>query len=345
MLAYGREGGGLCAEIRFFNIIFEGLNVDHGRQILLRLRYASDRTLFLPLEQIVDTMLHELVHIVHGPHNAEFDAMWNHLRDEHETLLRKGYTGEGFLSEGRRLGGSAMPLREVRRLARAAAEKRRQKNAQITTASGLRVGGSAAGPDQDIRRIMADAAERRKRTIRGCGNATRNDNEIRIISESATRNGVKTKADEDTANDAAIAQALWELVQEDERAKYGPDYIAPAAQDQMGNGGGAVLRLGKAPQAQSLQSLLDGSSTASLDLGSGWTCTICTLHNPPTFLCCDACGIERGGDATAAISPSWPSKQRQTLLDASSNRRQPPDFVDLTNSPPLCAVARPWGSE
>jgi hypothetical protein len=38
-----------------------GLNVNSGQQILIRLRYPSNRRSFLPLEQALDTMLHECV--------------------------------------------------------------------------------------------------------------------------------------------------------------------------------------------------------------------------------------------------------------------------------------------
>lgn len=36
-----------------------GLNYDRGRKICLRLRYAGDDRQFLPLEDVIDTMLHE----------------------------------------------------------------------------------------------------------------------------------------------------------------------------------------------------------------------------------------------------------------------------------------------
>ena len=36
-----------------------GLNVNRGAKILLRLRHAGDERQFLPIEQVVDTMLHE----------------------------------------------------------------------------------------------------------------------------------------------------------------------------------------------------------------------------------------------------------------------------------------------
>ncbi|KAI5295630.1 hypothetical protein KEM52_000762, partial [Ascosphaera acerosa] len=77
-----------------------GLNQHYGSniQIFLRLRHHGDHSQFLPLDQVTDTMLHELAHIVIGPHNAQFNALWNQLRDELTELVMKGYSGEGFLS-------------------------------------------------------------------------------------------------------------------------------------------------------------------------------------------------------------------------------------------------------
>lgn len=36
-----------------------GININHGEKICLRLRYPSDDSQFLPLDQVLDTMLHE----------------------------------------------------------------------------------------------------------------------------------------------------------------------------------------------------------------------------------------------------------------------------------------------
>jgi len=169
-----------------------GLNVNRGQRILLRLRYPGDRNQFLPIEQVTDTMLHELSHIVHGPHDAKFHALWNQLRDEHEGLALKGYTGEGFLSDGHRLGGShRVPMHEARRLARAAAEKRRV----LSAGSGQRLGGTVPRPGQDIRNVIVNAVERRNKTLQGCGNTNHNEREIRDISDSATRNGFRTQGE------------------------------------------------------------------------------------------------------------------------------------------------------
>lgn len=42
-----------------------GLNVNAGQKICLRLRYPSDQRQFLPIEQVVDTMLHEYVTVIY----------------------------------------------------------------------------------------------------------------------------------------------------------------------------------------------------------------------------------------------------------------------------------------
>ncbi|KAI1138073.1 WLM-domain-containing protein [Hypoxylon sp. FL0543] len=285
-----------------------GLNVDRGQRICLRLRYPGDRTQFVPIEQVVDTMLHELAHIVHGPHDAKFHALWNQLRDEHEGLVMKGYTGEGFLSTGHRLGGRGVPMDEARRLARVAAEKRRT----LHKGSGQKLGGAAPRPGQDIRKTIVDAVERRNNTLRGCANDNRTQHEIHEIADTATRNGFKTKAEEDAANDAAIAQALWELVQEDEKAKKGDNYIPPSTSTQTWASGGTSTSTSGLREAENDRDRGDGRST--------WTCDICTLVNPVSFLCCDACGTERGEKAT------------QSLAGRSSNKQR--TFIDLTQSPP-----------
>ncbi|KAJ5037463.1 uncharacterized protein L3040_007638 [Drepanopeziza brunnea f. sp. 'multigermtubi'] len=213
-----------------------GLNINGGQKICLRLRYAANKNNFLPMEQVVDTMLHELAHNVHGPHDEKFHALWDQLRKEYEDLISKGYTGEGFLSDGQRLGGMRVSEEEARRIARNAAEKRRT----LHSGSGQKLGGRPVPAGTDIRSVIVDAIERRNIVMKGCGENNKSDREIIDLTEEATQSGFKTKADEDDANDRAIAQALWELVQEDEKKRYGKDYIQPTASNPTGNGGGEV---------------------------------------------------------------------------------------------------------
>jgi hypothetical protein len=201
-----------------------GLNINRGYKICIRLRYHNNTDLFLPLEQIVDTMLHELSHNKWGEHDSKFHALWDELRDEYETLVRKGYTGEGFMSAGRRLGGGRPPTeRDLRELARAGAEKRRTMST-LSAGSGRRLGGSDIMLGQDAREVIAGQALLRNTINKGCG-STRSD--AGSLAQSSLTPSFKTKAEEDDANDRAITQALYELMEEEETAKLNGTFATP----------------------------------------------------------------------------------------------------------------------
>ncbi|KAJ5115244.1 hypothetical protein NUU61_001003 [Penicillium alfredii] len=296
-----------------------GLNVNSGQKICLRLRYASDQRQFLPIEQVVDTMLHELCHIVHGPHHQQFHALWNQLRDEQEELVIKGYTGEGFLSQGKRLGGQRIPLDEARRRARAAAEQRRV----LTKNSGRKLGGAPVLRGTDMRKVRADAAQRRIEVTQGCASGTDRSAEL---AEEASRNGFRTKAEEDDANEQAILQAFIELIQEEERERYGSSYVPPSQE----NPAGPRTRGSRTPSPAPSQSTSTqppaappADSFEALDLTAdnssyetSWTCPTCTLENPSNFLCCDVCAAERPPPSSTkstsgpAPTPSTSTKPR-----------------------------------
>ncbi|PNX86112.1 DNA damage response protein wss1-like, partial [Trifolium pratense] len=57
-----------------------GCNVGAGIEVKLRLRRPNRDSDFIPLDQVLDTMLHELCHNAHGPHNANFYKLWDELR-------------------------------------------------------------------------------------------------------------------------------------------------------------------------------------------------------------------------------------------------------------------------
>lgn len=263
-------------------------------------------------------MLHELCHIVHGPHDGKFHALWNQLRDEHQGLVMKGYTGEGFLSEGRRLGGSGsrIPQHEARRLAREAAERR----SRGTSMSGQRLGGSAPLPRQDMRRVIADAVERRNKTLRGCGTENLSEGQIRDIGQTATQNGFRTQAEEDEANETAIAQALWEMVQEEEKAKAKDSHGSPTPSEPTSGG----ERKPKGREA-------GRPEPSEADLGPDvWICGTCTLHNPSQYLCCSVCGTERSGKASRDM---WNSKGSTSKSKADSTQPTTTQVIDLTKTP------------
>ena len=213
-----------------------GLNINSGQKIQLRLRYPGDANQFLPLEDVLDTMLHELCHNVIGPHNAQFHALWDQLRDEQQALARKGYTGEGFLGRGQQVGGRRLPLHEASRLARQAAEQRRLA-AERTKGSGQRLGGMGIVRGQDPRRVIADAVERRLRIERGCASGTAAGDRVARDDNTKGVQVTTTQAGPEDENEATMMQAYIDLIQEDEREKFGGYYAPPSAENPAGSRG------------------------------------------------------------------------------------------------------------
>ena len=236
-----------------------------------------------------------------GPHNQQFHALWNQLRDEHEELALKGYTGEGFLSQGKRLGGQRIPLDEARRQARAAAEQRRI----LTKNSGQKLGGTRHLRGTDIRKLRADAAQRRIEVTQGCASGTDRSTEL---ADEASRNGFRTQAEEDDANERAIMEAFIELIQEEEREKYDSSYVPPSQENPAGPrtksspppaSSNTLPPMSKHPPVlpqETNQSAKDDPVDLTADNSSydaPWICPTCTLENQSTFLCCDVCAAER----------------------------------------------------
>ncbi|KAI9250023.1 WLM domain-containing protein [Sporodiniella umbellata] len=143
-----------------------GTNVNRGWKVNLRLRPSYDDTQFLEYKDILGTMLHEMVHIVRGPHDEQFYKILDELKAETELLMASGYTGDGFQSKGNLLGGVNVANH---RSAMAEAAKKREKLSKIMIpAGGVRLGGSAlknATPAQ----MAARAAQRRQQDNIWCG--------------------------------------------------------------------------------------------------------------------------------------------------------------------------------
>ncbi|EIW72788.1 hypothetical protein TREMEDRAFT_58958 [Tremella mesenterica DSM 1558] len=77
-----------------YNRVFAGRNWNHGQTIELVLRGASGR--FLPLPYIISVMCHEMAHI----------ELMAEIKTEVRALQAKGYYGDGFWSDGKRLRDS-----------------------------------------------------------------------------------------------------------------------------------------------------------------------------------------------------------------------------------------------
>ena len=121
-------------------------------------------------------------------------------------------------------------MNEARRQARAAAERRRT----LTAGSGQKLGGSAVRRGEDIRKVIADAATRRITVTKGCASGTERSKDL---VDETSRNGFRTKAEEENANEEAIMQAYIEMIQEEEREKYGKDYVQVSNSNPAGSQG------------------------------------------------------------------------------------------------------------
>lgn len=67
-----------------------GMNYFMGLKICLRLRDPNDEEKFLAVDEIVDTMLHELAHNIHDHHDESFHNFWYRLRGEYFELRLYG---------------------------------------------------------------------------------------------------------------------------------------------------------------------------------------------------------------------------------------------------------------
>ncbi|XP_009106867.2 uncharacterized protein LOC103832579 isoform X2 [Brassica rapa] len=136
-----------------------------GVQVKLRLRRVNNDGDFLSYHEILDTMLHELCHNAHGPHNASFYKLWDELRKECEELMSKGITGsgQGFDVPGKRLGGfSRQPTLSSLRATAAKAAEKRVRAGNLLPSGPQRLGGdSSIMSDLTPIQAAAMAAERR----------------------------------------------------------------------------------------------------------------------------------------------------------------------------------------
>uniref|UniRef100_A0A060TBG2 ARAD1B07348p n=1 Tax=Blastobotrys adeninivorans TaxID=409370 RepID=A0A060TBG2_BLAAD len=155
-----------------------GLNVNHGVKVCLRLRPPGNEGTFYPMEFVLGTMLHELAHNRHGPHDRKFYEYMDSLKAQFESLMLSGYTGEGFQSEGKVLGtrpGSRpgqVPLSVARERAVKAAERRKVlysgSGQKLGTIDGSNGSGVKAKEKKPLSVLVREAAERRQRDAKWC---------------------------------------------------------------------------------------------------------------------------------------------------------------------------------
>ena len=273
-------------------------------------------------------MLHELVHNVHGEHDKQFYALLEEITKEWELLSSKGYKGEGFFSQGQRLGKGHVFYKPS--VAATAADRRRIKDAVerrekgINVGPGRRLGGPEDPPPEgqtlgqsngqtlgeplggyrlgggfegenfmDPRRLAAIAAERRANDQKRCGARQASGDMTREI-QKAQKEGKKTQAkDMPTIIDLNDIQ----------------DYDLEDS----------IMNL----------SVPTGSSNRPITTQAGlgnWMCSLCTFTNPPLYLACKLCETERVLDQP--LSTNDPQSDAPRKLHAPETSFD--NFIDLT---------------
>ena len=137
-----------------------GLNINRGREIKIRLRpaHCSDGE-FYPFHHLLGTLLHELVHIVRGPHDTQFYKFLDELWEEYELDIGNR------MPDGSMVGGRQVSDGETNKLQILNAEKRASL-AKVMPQGGRKLGGSKV---KDLKKAILDAAERRAKDSKWCG--------------------------------------------------------------------------------------------------------------------------------------------------------------------------------
>ncbi|CAL1353939.1 unnamed protein product [Linum trigynum] len=276
-----------------------GLNVNGGVSVKLRLRRPNRDWDFYPYDQVLDTMLHELCHNAHGPHNANFYKLWDELRKECEELISQGIsgTGDGFDLPGRRLGGFSRqpPMTQLRQTALAAAEKRAKLGA-ILPSGPKRLGGDsnimdALTPVQ----AAAMAAERRLQDDIWCASQLvevsddEEDEPCDVAKGSSSSTGQTSRSS--NLNNAGRKRSR----EPSDTSNYPSSTGRPEScssnfsKDALASEAGSVH-----PSNYNME--VDPGATSDTDDPAMWECGTCTLLNPPLAPLCELCATERPRD-------------------------------------------------
>lgn len=267
-----------------------GLNVNKGMVIKIRLRPAhrGDHD-FLDFNDLLGTMLHELVHIARSPHDAFFYNLLDELWDEYESEI------DSRIPDGSVVGGRQMSDLEAKRIQIMSAEKRAALAKVMIPAGGRRLGGPGGSKQpKDLRQAIIGAAERRARDSKWCGGACDEidgnyddgklddmyDEIVAVVGAGPSNPSLGKRSSIPSKSNAKSLppQPKKRVLKESKRIKEKSDtpeviILYSSSDDEQGGPTSSKKRRIENTKQQHLE----------------WTCRVCTLINKPFFLACDAC--------------------------------------------------------
>ncbi|GME73186.1 unnamed protein product [Ambrosiozyma monospora] len=143
------------------------MNKNFGNTIYIRLRPASNENWFLPNEEIVETMLHELAHNRFQEHNQDFYSLLDELRNMYLECAIQGFEKQeqkvSDISVGMILGGTKVTSPENIREARLKKLSQVEENHLVESNPNKKVFVSESSKIRaaELREKMAIAAEQR----------------------------------------------------------------------------------------------------------------------------------------------------------------------------------------
>jgi hypothetical protein len=273
-----------------------GTNLNRGQKISLRLRQPFDDRSHLEFEDVMGTMLHELAHIVRGPHDEQFYGVLDTLNLEYDALLSSSAGKFLELGEGRTLGGkSAAPTaQEIRNAA--------IRRSRGTGQQGQKLGGTTSTL-QTAKEKAAEAAQRRLFDAKWCGHGRAEDpilvdeeeeipNDEVMITEAVT----DSKPVKRLAAEVIVIESDDEspVTNQDKKRKTDADEDDYTRMKQRGLLKDSLQEhLAKLAANKPKEHVSRETMPAVVAIPGRWICGVCTLANKLGEAYCDACGTER----------------------------------------------------
>uniref|UniRef100_A0A1J3JFD9 DNA-dependent metalloprotease WSS1 n=1 Tax=Noccaea caerulescens TaxID=107243 RepID=A0A1J3JFD9_NOCCA len=282
-----------------------GLNVNRGVQVKLRLRRANQEGDFLSYHEVLDTMLHELCHNAHGPHNASFYKLWDELRKECEELMTKGITGtgQGFDVPGKRLGGFTRqpPLSSLPAISATAADKRVRAGNLLPSGPHRLGGDNSLMSDLSPIQAAAMAAERRLLDDIWCASQPTQENDTKEAPASVR--SVKRSSSCSNAHPSEVID-LTDEASENTCAKRScgagheggiKSFLLASCNANRSRQESAMWECGECtllnPSLAPICELCTAAKPKETELKyKVWSCKFCTLENEVKMEKCEACG-------------------------------------------------------